>query len=218
MPVKPNQSYSTRVTGDVLMTVRADTAASEASAANKYSPLMTDASGRLWTVGASSGGAVADGEAVTSTNPDIIGVEARNTQKYAVNDGDAVRLQGDIQGRLVVTGSQRELSQVNQTTITGPTVTATIIPASGTAGVFTDLVTLVVTNSSATAANVTIDDGSADVLIIHAKAESNDVINFGLVPLKQSASNTAWTATTDTAVASLQITAVVALRSTVVAP
>lgn len=211
MSVKPNQAYSTRITGDVMMTVRADTAASEASAVNKYHPVISDSIGRVWTAATSTGGSVADGATVTSINPVIVGAEARNTSKLAVDNGDAVRLQADIQGRLVVTGAQRELTTVKQTSTT--TTNAIEIVTAGGANVFTDLVTLIVTNSSATAANVTISDGTATVLVMHARAESNEIFHFGLVPIKQSAANIAWTATSGTAVTSIQITTVTAVRS-----
>lgn len=207
MPVKPNQSYTTRAQGEVMMSVRQDTAASEASAANKYTPVITDASGRIWAAAVVTGGLIAQDAAVTTVNPNIIGVQAKSDQVTDVDNDDAVRVMGDLQGRVVVTSAPRELITVQQTDIAVDTETVIVTAAANT---FFDITTLVITNTAASATTVTIKDSSGGTtrLVVYAPAETTTTHNVGLAPLVQAVGNKDWTATCGTAVTSVHITAI----------
>jgi len=193
-----------------MMTVRADTAASEASAVNKYHPLISDSSGRLWTA-TTAVGPTAEGANATA-NPEVIGVEARTTSKTAVGDGEVVRVQGDSQGRVVVTGAPRDLVTVTQTTIATSTSETTIVAA--VSDVYNDITTLIISNDDATPGTVTFrdSDGGTTRLILFIPSESTTTINFGLTPLVQATVNEPWTAQSDTEITSLYITAITTAR------
>jgi hypothetical protein len=97
-------------------------------------------------IGDVDAGGLAAHDAPVSGNPLLQGLEARTTNPTAVGDGDAVRAMADDLGRQVVAPhAPRDRVVQQQTDITG--TTETTILAAGAAGVFRDLVHIIVSNS-----------------------------------------------------------------------
>jgi len=146
---------------------------------------------------------------VDAGNPvKVGGVVAATVAAISGANGQRVNFMADKVGRSVTTLSPRGMTFVSPTTIASTTET-TIIAASGTASVFRDLTQLVLTNSSATAVNVTIRSGTAGTVmgIISLAANGGAVIPF-ITPLPQVTANTPWTAQLSAAVSSVNIIAV----------
>jgi hypothetical protein len=92
-----------------------------------------------------------------------------------------------------------QFAPVVQTTASGTGAT-TIIPASGNAAIYRDLVSLVITTANAAAATLTISDGTKTVFILDypdaALAPGTPLqLEFCDVPIAQSKPNTSWTIT-----------------------
>jgi len=154
-------------------------------------------------------GAAAHDSAV-SGNPLLEGGEARTTNPTAVTDGDAVRAMHDDLGRRVVAPhAPRDLTVHQQTTIT-TTVEATIL-AAGAAGVFRDLVHIIISNDdNNNEATVTIRDataGTTRLVLAAARSGGGASITFP-VPLKQATAANVWSAQLDVATTSIHITVV----------
>lgn len=159
-----------------------------------------------FAVQAATAGDVASGSS-DSGNPCKVGGQARTTNPTAVTDGQRVNAVFDKVGRqIVVTGHARELTGVQQTTITSSTAETTIVTA--VASTFLDLVNLSITNSSATATLVTLKDATAGTTrgIWSIAAGGGISISFP-TPLAQAAVNNNWTITCGTSVASIYVVA-----------
>lgn len=143
-------------------------------------------------------------------NPVLGGGEARTTIPTAVADGDAVRAMHDDLGRRVVAPhAPRDLTVHQQTTITG--TTETTILAAGAAGVFRDLVHIIVSNDdNNNEATVTFRDSTAGTTrLVQAAARSGGGFSLPFpVPLKQATAANVWTAQLDVATTSVHITVV----------
>ncbi|PWT75514.1 MAG: hypothetical protein C5B59_08525 [Bacteroidetes bacterium] len=106
-------------------------------------------------------------------------------------------------GRLVVLPqAPRDLIAAQATTITNNTAN-TIVAA--IASVFTDIISLVITNSSATPVVVTVSDGTASYL--YSIAANGGMVVPLPAPLPATTVNTAWTATSSASVSSLYVVA-----------
>jgi hypothetical protein len=157
-------------------------------------------------------GDAAHGAAVAG-NPLLLAGEARTTTPTAVDNGDAVRLQADDQGRLVTSPlAPRDLVTQQKTTITSSTSETTIVTAQ--ASTFLDLQMLILSNSSATQTEVTIRDSTAGTtrLIVSLAADGGGAVIPFAVPLPQATVNNNWTAQCADSVASIEITAVCVQR------
>jgi len=144
-----------------------------------------------------------------SGNPvKVGGLVAATAAAINGSNGQRADLLLDRVGRAITTLSPRGMTFVTPTTIASTTETA-IVAASGTASVFRDLTQLVLTNSSATAVNVTIRSGTGGTTmgIISLAANGGAVIPF-ITPLPQVTANTPWTAQLSAAVTSVNIIAV----------
>lgn len=153
-------------------------------------------------------GDVAD-DAVDSGNPVKIGGVARTANPTSVAGGDRVNASFDDLGRIVVVPHQvRDLVVHQQTAITNSTTETTIL-AAGAAGVFHDILAIILANTDATdSAVVTIKDATAGTtrLIVPVPAYGTVIIQLP-IPLTQASAANTWTATVDVnTVGSLQVT------------
>lgn len=148
-------------------------------------------------------------DGVDSGNPQKIGLQARTTWPAAVSDADRVNAIGDKYGRTIVVNTPRELRSRQVTTIASSTSETTIITAGG-AGVFRDAFLFVITNTSATACNVTIRDATAGSVVVTLAIPAGQTVGFALPSgdaIKQTAAANNWTATCSASVASIVISA-----------
>lgn len=157
------------------------------------------------TSGAQVQGAAAH-DAAAAGNPLLAGGEARTTNPTSVGDGDAVRLRTDKSGRLVTCHSQaRDL--LAQNTITLSSTTETTLLAAGGAGVFHDIVGLVLTNTSGTAVRVDFRDATGGTVRFSLFLAANG--GGGLPPMvvawPQTTANNNWTAQLSAAVTDVRI-------------
>jgi hypothetical protein len=190
--------HTTGDTGVMALAVRSDAGATGsptvmADTSLDYIPLATDSANRLYT---NAAGSIAHDSPDSTSFPVKVGGQARTTNPTAVADADRVNFIADDLGRqVVVQGQVRDLITHQTTTITNSSAETTILTA-GAAGVFHDLVQLVITNQTATAVNVTIKDATAGTtrMIIALPASGGAVIPFTR-PVPQAAAAGNWTAT-----------------------
>lgn len=189
-------AHSTGDTGVMALGVRKDTAAQLAGTDGDYTPSIYDANGRLHVVNSAGVGGDVAHDAVESGNPISIGGIARTANPAAVSALDRVRGWFTVLGKFVVQiGAPRELITHQHTQIASSSSETTILNAGG-AGVLLDLVTLIITNQTATAVNVTIKDDTAGTtrMIIALAANGGAVLSFPR-PVNQAVANKPWTAT-----------------------
>lgn len=139
-------------------------------------------------------GAVAH-DSVDSGNPQKIGGKARQTNPTAVADGDRVDAAFDDVGRQVtVPYGVRDLVSHQHTEIASSSAETTIVTAGG-AGVFKDLLALLITNQTATAVVVTIRDATAGTtrMKVAIPASGGYLLRFP-APVNQAAAANNWTA------------------------
>lgn len=147
-------------------------------------------------------------DAADSGAPQKVGGQARTTNPAAVADADRTNFIADKLGKQVVVGSIRELKGRQVTTITSSTAEATIVTAA--ASTFHDLYGLVLSNTSATATEVTVRDATAGGTISSFMVPAGETRGFMLTESAawpQATVNNNWTATCGTSVASLKVTA-----------
>jgi len=134
-------------------------------------------------------------DAVDAGNPVKVGGQARQTNPTAVSDADRVNATFDDLGRQVVVLNQvRDLEVHQTTTITNSTAETTVLTA--VASTFLDLVSLDITNASATAVVATLKDAtSGTTQAVFAIAANGGVTKPYMVPLKQTTVNNNWTIT-----------------------
>ncbi len=149
-------------------------------------------------------------DAAVAGNPILEGGEARSTLPVAVADGDTVRGMNDDLGRRVVAPhAPRDLTVDQQTTITG--TGETTILAAGAAGIFRDLVHIIVSNDdNNNEATITFRDNTAGTIkVVQAAARSGGGFSLPFpVPLKQGTAANVWTAQLDAATTSIHITVI----------
>jgi hypothetical protein len=138
-------------------------------------------------------------------NPVGVGAQARTTNPTAVTDGQRVTLKADKLGRqLVVLGQVRDLITQNNITLTSTTET-TLIAA--VAAVFNDLVSIILSNTSATGVRVDIRDATAGTVrfSIFLAANGGGAVITPTRSFKQTAVNNNWTAQLSAAVTDVRI-------------
>ncbi len=156
-----------------------------------------DLYGRLWTATA---GDVAH-DAVDQLNPVKIGGQARQTNPTAVADADRVNAMYDDVGRaVVVVGHARDLVSHQHTEIASSSSETTVVTA-GAAGVFNDIVSIVLTNQTATACVATIKDSTGGTTRMKvALAANGGAVITPSVPIPQlAAAANNWTVTLSSA-------------------
>lgn len=146
-------------------------------------------------------------DAADSGNPLKIGGKALTAQPTAVAGNDRVNAMFDIYGRLIVMNSLREMKGNQITTITSSTSETTVVTADATYKL--DVYAVFVTNTSATATEVSFKDSTAGTTRFTLSVPANDMRGFCL-PVDaghlQGSANNNWTATCADSVASIIIT------------
>ena len=201
-------------TGVALLAVRDDVLTTLTPVDGDYVPLRVNAQGSVHATiqsGSLSNVASVDTlseafvqgdtahDSVDAGAPLKIGGKARTTNPTAVANADRVNAIFDDLGRLVVVLNHvRDLIAHQHTQIASSSSETTIVSA--VASTFLDLTSLVITNQTATAVNVTIKDATAGTtrMIIALAANGGAVMNFP-VPVTQAAVNNNWTATLSSA-------------------
>jgi len=164
-----------------------------------------DLNGRQVVKGDLTSGDIAEG-GTDSGNPVKVGGKVQNTNITALADGKRAGMAMDSEGRQVVTPhGDRSLVTDNQITLTTTTETTLLAQVAST---FLDLLSLVITNTSATGVNVKIRDTTGGTVKINIYVPANDTRGVVFqVPKNQAAVNTNWTAQLSGAVSSIEIMA-----------
>jgi len=184
--------------------------------ANQSVNLAQVAGGTAITSGVTGSQAVG-GDTASATadagNPVKIGFQGRTTLPTSVADAQRVNGIADKVGRQInVLGINRELRKSQATTITSSTAATTIITA-GAAGVFNDLVSLHISNSSSTGTTITIQDknggGGLNIWTLWIPGGFNGfIVNLPGESIPQTSAGFHWDAACGTSVASIYIIAV----------
>jgi len=146
-------------------------------------------------------GAAFDAPATGTAPANVLyqGDRAAITYPTAATDGQIVAQMADKAGRLVaVANVPRDLVGTSAISNNSGTSAVSFI-ASGGAGIFTDIITFIITNRSATATVVTLTDGTVSYTFA-ISASGGLVCNFP-TPLIATSSATAWTIGNSAAVA-----------------
>lgn len=199
-------AHTTGDVGVMALTVRQNTAAALSGTDADYQPLITDTNGRLHVVNSAGVAGDVAHDAADSGNPVKAGAVARTTNPTAVANGDRVNLSADDNGRLlVIPYGARDLVAHQHTEIASSSSETTIVTAAG-ANVFADLVSLVLTNQTATAVVATIKDSTAGTtrMKIALAANGGAVMTFP-APVVQATANNNWTCTLSSAAVTVDI-------------
>lgn len=135
-------------------------------------------------------------DSVDSGNPIKIGGQARTSNPTAVAEGDRVNAIFDKLGKQITVGAVRELKAQQYTSIYNSTATTTIVTA-GAAGVFNDVYGIVITNRTASANIVTIQDapsGAVDLIFEVPAADTRGLMLPVDSAIPQDGAATSWVA------------------------
>lgn len=148
--------------------------------------------------------AAATGAAVPA-NAQYQGNLAKTSLPSAASDGNLTGNMSDKYGRSVVlNNAMRDIMGTQTTTITASTSETTIITQ--IASTFNDLVSVFISNTSATAARVDIRDTTAGSVIFQLYIPAGDMRGLSLTtPWPQTTVNTNWTAQSSTSVTDLRV-------------
>lgn len=155
-------------------------------------------------------GAGATGATIPA-NASYTGINASTALPAAATAGNLTGEIGDKFGRQVVLPvTIRDLVGTQTTTLTTSTSETTIVTQ--TASVFHDLIALIISNTSATAARLDFRDttGGSVLFSIYVPAGDTRGFSMGGVPIPQTSVNTNWTAQSSASVTSIYIYAVFA--------
>lgn len=197
--------------GMVIGAVRRDADTTLVDTTNEIAPLQVDANGRLKVEAFSGetlpvGGDVAH-DGADSGNPVKMGGKALTAEPTAVAANDRVNAMYDIYGHQITRGALREMKGAQTTTITSSTAETTVVTADATYKL--DVYGIIVTNTSATATEVTFKDSTAGTSRFMISVPANDMRGF-MLPIDsghlQNAANNNWTGTCADSVASVVIT------------
>jgi hypothetical protein len=189
--------------GNIRMSVRREIYGQIRDAAGNERGANVNASNELVT----GGGIAHDG--ADSGNPLKLGLYATTTNRTRVASADRVDAIADTAGRQVsVLGQVRDLRGKQTTTISASTSETTIVTAA--ASTFNDLVALVISNTSATAARVDIRDTTAGSVLFSLYIPAGDMRGFSLsgFSIPQTTVNTNWTAQSSASVTDLRVLAI----------
>jgi hypothetical protein len=222
--------------GMVIGAVRRDADTTLVDTTNEIAPLQVDANGRLkveafsgetlpvsaatmeaslsvmddWDNTASDGASVSGDVAhdgVDAGEPVKMGGKALTAEPTAVAANDRVNAMYDIYGHQITRGALREMKGAQTTTITSSTAETTVVTADATYKL--DVYGIIVTNTSATATEVTFKDSTAGTSRFMISVPANDMRGF-MLPIDsghlQNAANNNWTGTCADSVASVVIT------------
>lgn len=139
-------------------------------------------------------GATADG-AADAGNPVKVGGRALSTLPTSVDTGDRVNAWFDLKGRLITRGYGPRERYIKAPRVTLTNTTETQLVAAGAAGVFRDLLYVVVSNTSAVEVSVDIRDALAGTIQhtinLYPDGGSGALVLPG--PWPQTTAATAWT-------------------------
>lgn len=197
------------ITGTVTVgshaVTNAGTFAVQDSAAEASLSVMDD-----WDNAASDGASVSGDVAHDSGDagePVKIGGKALTAQPTAVTANDRVNGMFDVYGRMITMNGLREMKGAQITTITSSTSETTCVTADATYKL--DVYGVLITNSSATATEVSFKDSTSGTTRFWVSVPANDMRGF-VLPMDaghlQAAANNNWTATCADSVASIIIT------------
>jgi hypothetical protein len=150
-------------------------------------------------------------DSADSGNPVKVGGVGRTTNPTAVADGDRANLYLDDLGKPVIYPfAPRDRCGHNRIVLSSTTETELV--AAGGAGIFRDLVGLILSNESATEVRVDIADGASvgsttDRVSLDLAADGGGGVIHLPVPLKMGTANHIWTAQLSGAVSSVYVTA-----------
>lgn len=163
-----------------------------------------------WDNGASDGASVSGDVAhdgVDAGEPVKIGGKALNAQPTAVAANDRVNAMFDIYGRQVGIAALREMKGAQKTQISSSTSETTVVTADATYKL--DVYGVIITNTSATATEVTFKDSTTGTTRFIIAVPAGDTRGF-MLPMdaghNQNAANNNWTATCADSVAAIEIT------------
>lgn len=157
--------------------------------------------------GAVIGGTVAG--AALAFAPVTTGGLAKTANPAAVDDGDVVNALFDKTGKQIAVSALRE-AKVLPAPVTFTSTSEASIVAAGGASIYNDLYRLIITNTSATAVNVTIRDDTAGTIRYVFAVGAGQTTGFSCdagSAAKQSVANKPWTAQLSSGVTSVIITA-----------
>jgi hypothetical protein len=203
-------AHSSGDVGVMALGVVNTTHTARAGANGDYVPIATDLEGDVLVTGS-----VAH-DAVDADAPIKIGGQARSTNRTKVADADRADIITDLNGRIITEPfGPRELDLDGNITLT--TTAETTLIAAGGAGVFHDLIGLLLTNTSGSSVRVDIRDTTAgtvqfSVWVANANSFSTTFIPFPR-PVKQTTANTNWTAQLSSNVTDVRIFAQVLKRN-----
>lgn len=143
-----------------------------------------------------------------SGNPLKMGGVASSATPTKVSASQRVAAWLGLRGEIVAVGATRENKGKQHTTITSSTSETTVVTA--VASTFLDLYGLVLSNTSATATNVTLRDGTGGTVIGIYAVPANDIRGFILSvdsAVPQGTVNTNWTVQSSQSISSLEVTA-----------
>lgn len=148
-------------------------------------------------------------DAIDSGNPQKVGGQARQTNPTAVADADRVNAIFDDIGRQVVVPYHARDLVTRSAAITLTTTTETTVIAAAGAGVFVDLVQLLLTNTSSTAVRVDFRDATLGTVQFSVALAANGgaVVTFPATCTQTTANNN-WTAQLSAAVTDVRILAI----------
>lgn len=140
-------------------------------------------------------------------NAQYQGVNATTALPAAATPGNLTGQTGDKYGRTVVLpNATRDIMGTQTTTITSSTAETTIITQA--ASIFNDVVSIFISNTSATPVSVAIKDATAGTTIFTLYIPATDMRGISLAtPWPQTTVNSNWTATSSGSVASLIVSA-----------
>lgn len=141
------------------------------------------------------------------TSAQLQGNLSKTALPTAVTDGQMASNMGDKFGRQVILNNAlRDIVGSQTTTISASTAETTIITAA--ASVFNDLLSLFISNTSATAARVDIRNATGGSIIFQVYVPAGDVRGVSLTtPWPQAAVNNNWTAQSSASVTDLRVSA-----------
>lgn len=132
------------------------------------------------------------------------GTQAITTLPTAATPGNIVGTSSDKFGRVITIPQSPRDNVLSQPTIITSSTAATTVVTAGASGVYDDICSIVIGNSSATQTLVTLSDGTKSYYFIVAPGLSPGISLQ--VPYAETTAATAWTATCGTSVASIYVT------------
>lgn len=203
LPLPTGAALDATLTGGTQKTKIIDTGGTNVASVSAGGAVKVDNSGVTQPVAGDTAAAASD-----SGNPVKIGGVGRTTNPSAVTDGQRVNGLFDKLGKQISIPAIRVLKGRQVTTITASTAETTIVTADATN--FLDIYCLILTNTSATATNITIKDSTAGTTVQTFALPAADNRGFCVEAgsaIPQTTVNNNWTATSSASVTSVIITA-----------